>query len=203
MISAGQYPTQGNYNDPYGYNNPYNRPPWQGQQQGPQAPSVPGIAAPGGNGSSMPTVSANVDLNSEDGAEIMKNQMLWAGIGMVANSVNQTLNQTLNYALQSKQIGAQERVAKKYYTTQDNIASYQRDVSLKQLAVQETAVYAQKDMHGQQMLHEEKMLRLEGSIQSRLASIQEDGKTRRAEIMTMNDAFSRRGWDMGMPALQA
>ena len=135
--------------------------------------------------------------------DMMKRQQGWDGGAMIADSVGQTIASSLNYALQSKALANQASIAGKYYETQGEIAGYQRDVALAQLSVQEEAINAQESMHRDQCTHEEKMLRLEGSVQARLAMIQESGKNRRAEIMSMTDAFSRSGWDMGQPTIAA
>ncbi len=193
MISAGQY-------SPYG---PQGYPPQQGygyppQQQGPGIGAYQPVATPAPyNG--MPNITANMELGKTDGKEILGKQMLWGGINTSVSQANQTLATVLNYALASKSLGVQQAVAEKYYTTQDNIAQYQKEVALTQLAVQEEAIFLQQDMHRDQIIHEQKMARLEGATQARLAQIAESGKNRRAEILSMTDAFSRSGWDMGTP----
>jgi hypothetical protein len=195
MISAGQTVQNGTQGSPpQGTGYP--------QQQGPTVGSYAPIQSPAFyNG--MPTVNASVQLDPEAGKEIIKDQQLWGGIGMVGSQVNQTFNQIFNYLLANKSLGVQQAVAEKYYDTQDKIAGYQRDVALNELAVRETAIYVSQDMHKDQIVHEEQMARLEGSTQSRLARIAEDGKTDRAKILSMSDAFSRTGWDMGAPAFAA
>jgi hypothetical protein len=156
-----------------------------------------------GSGRSGIQMNVSGTLSQEQTERMMGRQQWWDGFAMVADSVGQTIASGLNYALQSKALSAQASIAGKYYETQGEIAGYQRDVALAQLSVQEEAIGAQESMHRDQCLHEEKMLRLEGSVQARLAMIQESGKNRRAEIMSMTDAFSRSGWDMGVPAIAA
>jgi len=142
-------------------------------------------------------------LSQDQTAALMSRQQWWDGGAMIADSVGQTIASGLNYALQSKALSAQAEIAGKYYETQGKIAGYQRDVALRQLYVQEEAITAQQAMHRDQCTHEEKMLRLEGSVQARLAMIQESGKNRRAEILSMTDAFARSSWDMGVPEIAA
>jgi len=203
MISAGQ--TQ------WPQNPAYNQPPppgggtWYGGPPQPQAPGVGPIQpityqSSGRTGIQM---SVNGTLDKDQTEKMMKSQQIWDGVAMISDSVGQTIATGLNYALQSKALAKQAQIAGKYYETQGKIAGYQRDVALAQLAVQSDAIDAQESMHREQCLHEEKMLRLEGSVQARLAMIQESGKNRRAEIMSMTDAFSRSGWDMGVPQIAA
>ncbi|MFH1830768.1 MAG: hypothetical protein ABH871_08355 [Pseudomonadota bacterium] len=200
MISAG---TDGAYGPQgQGYPPPYGQQGY-GYPQQPQGPAVGAytpLANPAGNPfGGMPAINASVELDPTVGAELIKKQQMWGAIGMIGSQVNQTLATGLNYALASKSLEIQGTIAEKYYTTQDNIAQYQKEVALTQLAVQEEGMFVQKDMLSNQILHEQKMARLEGATQARLAQIAENGKTQRAEILSMTDAFSRSGWDMGAP----
>lgn len=195
MISAGNQIG----NQPYGNQNGmgYGSP----QMSGPQVGAYQPLGQPAQLPVSTPSVSASVELDSETGKELIKQQQDMAVGGMVANSLQNVFHDMLNAQLARKSLTVQQNVAMRYYESQDKIAGDQRAVAFKQLEVQEAGIYAQKDMHRDQMQHEEKMARIEGSFQSRLASITEDGKTRRAEIMTMNDAFARNGWNMGTPVI--
>jgi hypothetical protein len=142
-------------------------------------------------------------LTSDQTYKMMNRQSWWDGGAMVADSVGQTIASGLNYALQAKALNKQAQIAGKYYAVQGEIAGYQRDVALAQLSVQSEAINAQESMHRDQCLHEEKMLRLEGSVQARLAMIKDKGLTDRAKVYSMTDAFSRSGWDMGQPTIAA
>lgn len=202
MISAGQ-----TYGPPQ--NTGYPPPPggggWYGGYQQPAGPTMPSTQPITYQGSGRKGIQMNVSgtLDKHQTERMMSRQQWWDGFAMVADSVGQTITSGLNYALQSKALQKQASIAGKYYETQGKIAGYQRDVAIAQLAVQSEAIDAQESMHRDQCLHEEKMLRLEGSVQARLAMIQESGKNRRAEIMSMTDAFSRSGWNMGQPAIAA
>jgi hypothetical protein len=190
-INSSSYPNQGGYGG--GYAQP------QGPQVGTYQPLGPAAQLP----IAAPSISASVELDSETGKKMIESQQKMAVGSMVANSFTSTIHDMLNHSLAMKSLGVQETVALRYYDSQDKIAGDQRAVAFKQLDVQEAGIYAQQEMHRDQTLHEEKMARIEGSVQARLASITEDGKTQRAEIMTMNDAFSRNGWDMGTPVIAA
>ena len=201
MISAGEL--YGPQQNP-GYPPPGNGG-WYGGQPQPAGPTLnaPMPISYQGSGRTGTQMSVNGTLTSDQTYKMMNRQSWWDGGAMVADSVGQTIASGLNYALQAKALNKQASIAGKYYETQGEIAGYQRDVALAQLSVQEEAINAQESMHRDQCTHEEKMLRLEGSVQARLAMIQESGKNRRAEIMSMTDAFSRTGWNMGQPAIAA
>lgn len=126
---------------------------------------------------------------------------MWA---MGANEVNRAATTVCNTILGAKNAGivnnmidAQETVATKYYDTQEKIAGYQQEVALKYMDVQETAIFAQERMHGKQTEHEQKMMKLENSARVKLAQVAEKGRTDRTKILSVQDAFSRRGYFMG------
>lgn len=181
MIGAGQY-------------NPY-------QQGGIQPGMYPGMMGPTfqpmfpqWNVPSGPAVnlSGNLDkLSSTQEWGVLGMQ----GLGMVAGATFQGLNTWLA----SEAMNYQNKIANKYYTTQQNIASYQQEAALRQLEIQDNALFVQQRMHRDQMRHEETMKELELKTQSRLARITEEGRTERAKILSASDAFSRRGWDYGAP----
>lgn len=204
MISSGQnYPPQGYGTQPQGYG--YPPPGYYGQQdQGQPVGTYTPVAMPTNSfAAPMPTIGVSAEFGPDDNGKVAKmldKQIKWAGWGGVVNAGVSVGNAIINGVLAHKSMEVQKEVAKEYYGAQKVIAGLQADVALEQLYVQEVAINAQVEMHGVQARHEEEMLRLEGSIQARLTNIQEDGKTKRAEIMTMSDAFSvRRGWDMGTP----
>jgi len=206
MISAGNY---GNQNA-YGYGTPpppgYGYPGGYMQPQGPQVGSYTPIQHSGNVGTAMPGINVSAEMGADMGdkvGDLLKNQTRWAGWGSAMNATTSIVSDVCNAILAHKSLEVQGSVAKAFYKTQGKIAEFQKDVAIEQLDVQRCAVNAQREMHGEQMRHEEKMLRLEGSIQARLAKITEDGKTKRAEIMSMTDAFARCGWDMGTPAIAA
>ncbi len=206
MISAGYYGDPSTYG--YGQQPPpgYGQPGGYMQPQGPAVGSYTPIQHSGNVGTAMPGINVSAEMGSEMGpqvADLMRNQIRWAGWGSAMNATTSVVSDVCNAILANKSLNVQKSVANKFYNTQSEIAGFQREVAIRQLDVQQSAVNAQKDMHHEQMRHEEKMLRLEGSIQARLAKITEDGKTKRAEIMSMTDAFARCGWDMGTPAIAA
>ena len=175
MIGAGQY------------NNPYQQTGMQPGMYPYQGPTFQPMLLP-----STPFGSnINIELNEmTDGAIGLQ-----AG-GMVAGMVNQLMN----YSLASDAMGHQADIAGQYYSTQQNIASYQQEVALKQLEIYDNSLLVQQRMHKDQMGHEENMAKLESKTQGRLAQIAEDGRTDRAKILSVSDAFSRRGWDYGVPS---
>ena len=139
----------------------------------------------------------NIKLK-EDGD--IKDAMSWQGGLQAGQMVTNMMSDIFNYSLAGQAMSAQESITKKYYSTQDNIAKYQRDVALKQLGVQETAVFVQQSMHKTQTQHEKDMMKLEGSMQARLAQIHENGKTSRAKVFLLQDAFAvKNNWSYGNP----
>ena len=116
--------------------------------------------------------------------------------GMVGGLVNQIMN----FSLAGDAMNHQANIASKYYDTQQNIASYQQEAALRQLEIQDNAVLVQQRMHRDEIRHKETMKELELKTQSRLARIAEEGRTERAKILSTSDAFSRRGWDYGIPS---
>lgn len=187
MISAGQqYPAQQT-----GYPAQTGYPGYQ--QQGPmfQQPQMLPIAPYQMSGPNI-KLTGNVDSLPN---WYWYGSAITNGIGAAGNIVNSFFN----YSLSGKAINAQKDIAIKYYATQDSIAGRQEKVALRQLGVQENAIFTQQAMHGEQTRHEEVMARLEGATQARLARISEDGRTERAKILSVSDAFSRRGYDSGTP----
>lgn len=184
MISAGNnYPTAPGYGPPPGY--------------GMAPPAGPSFATPA-QLQYMPMSQPNLNITM-DSSKVPDNYLKWQ-TGLQGGAMLSNLGTTIaNYYIAKKSMEAQAKIAVKYYETQDNIASYQKDVAIKQLEVQDSALFVQKDMHFTQTRHEENMARLEGHTQARLARITEDGRSERARILSMTDAFSRRGWGMGAP----
>jgi hypothetical protein len=149
---------------------------------------IAGIAQPSG-------MNIKATLKPEDSSKALAWQGWLQAGGMAAN----TLIAGFNYGLQSESISAQKDVMKSYYGAQEKIAGFQQQVAIRQLDVQETAVITQSQMHRNQLAHEERIARLEGSTQAKLARIQEDGKNTRARTLSMTDAFksSREDWFYG------
>lgn len=187
MLSAGNYPAA--YGPPHGYQPPPQQP--MGPTFTPAAMQAPPFAM------SMPNIAlkGNLTPGQQEG-------MLWANAGgNLVGAAGNIMNSVFNYNLAKMSMESQSAIATKYYEVQDNIAGYQSKVALKQLGVQNNAIAAQQSMHRDQIRHEEQMARLESSMQRQLARIGENGRTERAKIMSTSDAFNRRGWDMGNPAL--
>lgn len=150
---------------------------------------------------SQPNLNITMDSLDSDAAEAYLNRQTNLQWGSLAANFCTTI---ANACIAKKSIEAQTTIASKYYDTQDNIASYQKDVAIRQLEVQDNSLFIQRDMHSAQVRHEEAMARLEGHTQARLANISESGRNERARILSMTDAFSRRGWDnMGTPRIAA
>ncbi|MFA5811306.1 MAG: hypothetical protein WC956_03135 [bacterium] len=192
----GGYPQQAGYGG--GYGSGYGGTPYYGGMGG---ASFQPVMMPAYNtgAPSSPNISIESKMESKD----LKNYML-GGLGVqVGGMLAGLLNQSWNYNLASQSMTNQKDIAIKYYSTQDSIAGYQKEVAISQLGVQEKAIEAQVSMHKDQVDHEQEMAKLEGNTASRLAYITEQGKTQRAKIYSVTDAFSRRDWDMGMPTLAA
>ena len=138
--------------------------------------------------------------NDTEAANYLDKQSKWncANNGIAAG-VN-TVGMSLQFGLAYRAMDKQSEAINKYYDTQENIAGFQRDVAIEQLKVQSKAVEAQEEMHGNQCLHEEAMARIEGSTQARLAAISESGKTKRAEVLSLSNAFSRGSYNYGSVA---
>lgn len=199
MISAGQQAPQQYAQQPYGQQgmqNPYG-------MMGPTfTTTIPQWQAAPQQMGGWPTITVDHSFkNDEQAADYLKTA---AGLQFGGNIINGLLNiwsQSMQSSLASEGMQHQADIAMKYYSTQGEIAGYQREVALKQLQVQSDAINVQQSMHSGQMLHEEVMAKLENSAQARLASIAEQGKTDRARIMSMTDAFKRSSYDSGSPFL--
>lgn len=141
------------------------------------------------------------NMNFEDAnmSDVPKVYWWGQGIAAVGGMAGNVLNSIFNYELSSQAMTDQRKIAIKYYDTQDAIAGYQKDVALEQLSVQGDAIAAQVEMHGNQVNHEQEMGKLEKSTRVVLAKISEDGRTERAKVLSMGNAFARGGWDMGTP----
>jgi hypothetical protein len=192
MISAGQQVQNNQTNQQTGCQ--------QTAYPSPVGPSFTPIQLPAQNfGASAP----NISMNWNPGDDFMKPYM-WGQFGMQAVGQIASIGQMIaNYKLASQAMKSQTTIACKYYDTQDKIAGYQMEVALAQTNVQGKAIDAQVEMHSEQCRHEQALARLNNSVQARLASIAENGKTERARILSMTDAFSRGSWDMGTPAIAA
>jgi len=154
---------------------------------------------------SVPGGGSNINykMNLKSGSPEAK-MAVWTGAANQAfSTAANTVIAGFNYGLQGKALDAQSAIAGKYYDTQEKIAGYQQTVALRQLDVQETAIFVQQEMHRVQVRSEERLVRLEGATQVRLARVSQDGKTDRARIMSTQDAFSRSGRFMGEPNLYA
>lgn len=147
-----------------------------------------------------PISAPNLNISIPKLSEGMAAKYLgWQTLIQAGGAVGNIITSFLNYGIAKTAMEKQAEVAGKYYDTQDKLAGYQKDVAIRQLDVQESGFYVQRDMHSAQVRHEENMARLEGHTRARLARIGEDGRTERARILSVTDAFSRRGWDMGTP----
>lgn len=161
----------------------------------------------GGMGITMPQSTPLAYMPQQSGMQMKLNvpkddapaALAWQGSNQALSTIGNTIIAGLNSSLQGKAIEAQSSVMKAYYGTQEKIAGFQKQVAMRQLDVQERAVLTQSQMHRNQLAYEEKVTRLEGSTQAKLARIHEDGKTARARTMTMTDAFksSREDWFYG------
>lgn len=196
MISAGQYaaPPPQQPPGPYGQ-----QPPYPGAQMGPIfTPIMPQWQTFPMN-SGMPSITATTELDSADAKELMGTQIGVGAFLNVTSAAGNFASQYMQYRLAGTAMDNQLAAIEAYYETQGVIAEDQRQVALKQLELQGNAVDAQRAMHSNQVLHEETMLRLQGSVQARLAMIEEGGKSDRARILSVSDAFNRRSYDNGAP----
>lgn len=203
MKSAGQqYPASNIYGQPQGY---YGQQGYPGQQyppvMGPQQQQGPSFVMPQMLATSpmqAPQMKVNVDGSS---ANIPSWYWGLQGGSMLVGALTNLATTHFNYLLSSKAMEAQYNIYDRNMTAQETIAGYQKEVALQQLGEQGKAIEAQTTMHGEQTRHEQAMGKLEQNTQVMLARIAENGKTDRARILSVSDAFSRRGWDMGLPAL--
>lgn len=182
MIGAGQY------------NNPYQQ---MGMQPGMQPGMYPGMYQ---GPTFQPMLLPSTPFGSNNINIELDELTLGAGLLQAGGMVGGLANQIMNTFLASDAMGKQADIADKYYSTQQNIASYQQEVALRQLEIYDNSLLVQQRMHKDQMGHEENMAKLESKTQGRLARIAEDGRTDRAKILSVSDAFSRRGWDYGLPS---
>ncbi|MBT3181736.1 MAG: hypothetical protein HN337_04410 [Deltaproteobacteria bacterium] len=170
MFSGGQTDT-----------NPYAASKSPGSFNIPGMTQIPGLAM----GNPFGNVSMKLTKEGEK-----KNFMNWQG-GLQAGKMGvNTMIAGFNYGLQGKQIAAQQAIGKAYYNAQETISGHKMKVGMRQLDVQENGMYIQQEMHRAQVSHEERMMKLEGSTQARIAQIKESGKTARAKQIAVTDAFS-------------
>lgn len=135
------------------------------------------------------TGQSNVNYTVKLGPEA-SNWMMGGQLGNQAlSTVSNSFIAGFNWDLQGDALNAQKEVAKEYYQTQETIAGYQQKVAFRQLDVQETAIFVQQDMHRAQVEHEQRMMKLEGNTQVRLAKVVEGEKSARARLYVMKDAF--------------
>ena len=151
-------------------------------------------------GGNRNTNNVSVKMDGKEGKEYLKDSQMYGAISDAISAGVNIVGMSLQSALASQSMSNQCKIAGKYYETQGEIANYQRQVAIKQLDVQFEAINAQQRMHSEQARHEERMAKLEGSTQTRLASIAEQGKTDRARILSVTDAFSRCGYSYGSAA---
>lgn len=143
-------------------------------------------------------IKANVNLTKEGD---IKTALGINGGLQILDSIGNMLATGLNYGLQGQQIEANKAVAEAYYDSVNTVASYKQQVAMRQLDVQETAMYTQQNMHKAQIDHEQRMMKLENSARVAIARVQEDGKSERARVLSVIDTFSaRRSWSYGYPS---
>lgn len=209
MQSAGQqygtappsYPPQAQpgYGMAGGYGSPY---PPMGMVS--FNPILPARTSRGAASGPQTTTTIALDGKTDEhgrnpGLEYLNNAAKYQMGNNVINAVSDALEFGLQTYVATQAMNHQASIANEYYKTQGTIAGEQRAVAMEQLNVQLEAVHSNERMHRQQTLHEERMMDLEKSLQTRLASISEQGKSDRARIMTMNDVFSRRSYSYGSP----
>ncbi len=175
----------------------------QGQQTNPYMQGG-GMAPPSAMGPSFqptfgpqwtaPTSAPGINFKAELGTKESAEAMRWGFGTQIAGMAVNTILQGLNYDLAAKSMKYQASIANKYYETQGTIAGYQKEVAIAQLGVQKEGMGIQQEMHAAQLDHEKSMARLAGNTQARLKMIEDRGKTNRAKILTVSNAFDRRGW---------
>lgn len=139
----------------------------------------------------------DIQLKDEDA----KDAMTWQGSLSAGTTAVNAMISGFNYGLAGQQIGAQKEIGKAYYHATEKVAGYKMQVAMREMDIRENGMYIQQQMLGSQQEHEERLMRLEGSAQVRIAQIQESGKTERARQISVTDAFSaRRSYGFGMPS---
>lgn len=163
----------------------------------------PGLIPYSQPASSMPSIA--IESKNWDDSDDKKNLVgiMWGGVGLQAiGAIGGIINQVMNGKLASQSMSAQLELGKKYYEVQDNISARTQGTQLAQVALQSKAVEAQQTMHQQQCNHEEKMQELVGSIDKQKTEIIEKEKTNRFHMAQLSEAFSRRRWNSGTPAVR-
>ncbi len=196
----GQYP-QGYGQSPYGSMPPQmgqapQMPQWNGQMQ--QMPSTGGMnIALSNENVSDETINKIAEAQNTN----TKNAITWTAVGNLMNSLGAMTSTIAQACLNAKYLENQGLMIEKHYELQGKIVSGQTTVALKQYDVQEKAISAQVSMHKEQASHEEKMAKIAGNVQVKLAAMDQAGRTERAKIISVTDPFSSRGrYDAGMPA---
>jgi len=95
--------------------------------------------------------------------------------------------------LAAKSMGYQKTIAVEENITKRKISGDQKEVAIRQLGVQQEAMYLQNEMHQRQVKLEGNLAKWGHSSEARKLQISENAKTERMKIASTSDAFSRRG----------
>ena len=135
----------------------------------------------------------NLNVDADLGKEETKQMMYWQ---QANQSFGQLTNAGLaigNAYLASQSMTHQAEIAKDELLTKRAISGDQKEVALKQLGVQQEAMYLQNEMHQRQVKLEGNLAKWQHSSDARKLQISENAKTERMKIASVTDAFSKRG----------
>lgn len=96
-------------------------------------------------------------------------------------------------------LNKQSEATGKYYEYYNKVADNGMTVALAQVNLEGKKVKASENMQAQQLQYQEKVARLQSQTQVRLLKVEQQYKTKRAEIYAATEAFSRKSYSNGSP----
>ncbi len=118
------------------------------------------------------------------------NLYMQAGTSAV-NAIGNITSMALNYSLQNKYLTLQETIA----DNQFKLGNRGMDLEFKKLEVQQR-------MGKENMTHQRRIARIQSQTAIAISSIQQKGKTKRAEVFAAMNAFHRSNYQYGTPTFQ-
>lgn len=176
-----------------------------GQSNAPQAGVVPSLgwnriaSTPTGGAYGSPKLNFNFGENSKEVFEKymkqMEAQQLWNnGIATgekIIDATGQTLTTALNYTIQ-----------RKYYGLQNKIADNMYNLGIRSLELETDRLAAAERMQQAGIDGQRRIARIQSQTAVAIEQIKQRGTTKRAEIFTAANAFSRTNYQYGTPTFQ-
>ncbi len=145
------------------------------------------------HGSAFDGGGTNLNVDGELGSEETKDMMYWQQANQSAALGFKGIFAGVNSYLAAKSMGYQKTIAVQENITKRKISGDQKEVAIRQLGVQQEAMYLQNEMHQRQVKLEGNLAKWGHSSETRKLQISENAKTERMKIASVSDAFSRGG----------